>query len=447
MGIGNWLVGLGFKTEALAQQVGVRRGAVPLQWPAGQTGSVIYRLPRDPHQRASLFASSQTIVVNEGETAVVLEDGVSQGSLEPGRYVFEKARVVGSLDILWIRTGQQVLKWGVGNVPTIDGITISGNGMIYVKVMDGLAFNAEVIQGAITLAEADLQRNLMPRIQGVLRATISGQAAMDLHSKREEFESQVHQKLGQAMATLGMQIVGFEVIDINFPAEFKDAISRAAITAHTGNAELVQAKVDAERRLLEAQTEAQAQLTSGMAQAQVMAQLQAQGIDPMQMKALEAVSTLAENPGQGGGVHGDMPRVQLIGQVAGAAMTPQQPAQPATVQPQALLPDGTQAPGVQQPGVQQPGVQQPGIQQPAAPQPGMPGQFPPQAAPQQPATPQAQPGVAAAPAAGDNTAEIAKLQERLDGLLDKLLAGELTEETYNKLSSGLEARMAALKGG
>ena len=57
MGIGNWLVGLGFKTEALAQQVGVRRGAVPLQWPAGQTGSVIYRLPRDPHQRASLFAT------------------------------------------------------------------------------------------------------------------------------------------------------------------------------------------------------------------------------------------------------------------------------------------------------------------------------------------------------------------------------------------------------
>lgn len=433
MGIGNWLVGLGFKTEALAQQVGVRRGAVPLQWPAGQTGSVIYRLPRDPHQRASLFATSQTIVVNEGECAVVLEDGVSQGALEPGRYAFEKARVVGSLDIVWIRSGQQVLKWGVGNVPTVDGITISGNGMIYVKVMDGLAFNAEVIQGAITLAEADLQRNLMPRIQGVLRSTVAGMAAMDLHAKREEFESQVHQKLGQALASMGLQIVGFEVIDINFPAEFKDAISRAAITAHTGNAELMQAKVDAERRLLEAQTDAQAQLTAGMAQAQVMAQLQAQGIDPMQMKALEAVTTLAENPGQGGGVHGDMPRVQLIGQVAGAAMTPQQPAQPVAVQPQALLPDGTQAP----PGVQQPA--QPGVQQP-----GTPGQVPPQAAPQQPVTPPAQ---TAAPAAEDPAAKIAQLQNQLDGLVDKLVAGELTEETYNKLSSAIEARLNALKGG
>src|SRR4051812_17237974 len=103
MGLASILVEMGIKMEDGATALGLRSGAVPLQWPAGETGSLIWRLPRDPHQRASIFAKEQTIIVNEGEIAVVIEDGRSHGQLEPGRYVFQKRRVVGSLDVVWIK--------------------------------------------------------------------------------------------------------------------------------------------------------------------------------------------------------------------------------------------------------------------------------------------------------------------------------------------------------
>ncbi len=451
MGIASWLANIGIRTEIAVEKAATRAGTVPIQWPAGVApGSMIHRLPREREQRASLFSTVQTIVVNEGEIAVVLEDGVSQGALDPGRYTFEKARVVGSLDIIWIRTSQKPLKWGVGNITSADNIQISGTGEIYVRVIDGVVFNQELVQGATVLAERDLQRLLMTRIQGVLRPQFSGWQALELQTKREEFVDAVTGALGQSFLEMGLGIVGFEVTEINYPPEFKAVIAQATMTAHTGNAELVQARVDAEKRLLEAQAEAQAQLTSGMAQAQVMAQLQAQGIDPLQMKALEAVSTLAENPGQGGGMHGDMPRVQLIGQMAGAAMAPQQPP-PVAVQPQGLLPDGVQPPA--QPGVppSQPGVPpaQPGVPpaQPGVPpaQPGVP--------PAQPGVPPAQPAPAAAPAAPaapaaeDPSAKIAQLEEQLDKLTDRLADGEISEAMYEKLSTRIEARLAALQGG
>src|SRR3954468_23963888 len=129
MGLASWLIDLGIRVEETVQHVGVRVGAVPLQWPAGETGSLIYRLPRDPNQRASLLSNVQSIVVNEGEVAVVLKDGVAQGALEPGRYRLERERVVGLLDAIWIKTGQRPVKWGLGNVTSSDGIQLGANGI------------------------------------------------------------------------------------------------------------------------------------------------------------------------------------------------------------------------------------------------------------------------------------------------------------------------------
>ena len=173
MTIIEWFTSIGISIERDVLQAGKRAGAVALQWPAGPSGSVIYRLPRDPTQRASMFASVQPIVVNEGEVALVLEDGRAHGALEPGRYVFERARIKGSLDVVWYKTGQQTLKWGIGNVTSSDGIQLSGMGMLYIRIADAALFNTEVVQGALTLAEVDIQRFLLPRIQGVLRSTLA----------------------------------------------------------------------------------------------------------------------------------------------------------------------------------------------------------------------------------------------------------------------------------
>jgi regulator of protease activity HflC (stomatin/prohibitin superfamily) len=380
---------------------------------------MIYRLPRDPHQRASIFATEQTIVVNEGEIAVVLEDGRSQGALEPGRYVFQKARVTGSLDIVWIVTGQQTLKWGIGNVSSTDGIQLSANGVVYVRVEDGRLFNAEVVQGAMAVitggaaplppgmmgaapGAVDLQRFLMPRIQGVLRTVLAKWEAIELQRQREVFATSVKEALGDTLRAMGLAIVDFEVIEINFPPEFKAILSQATMATHAGRAQLVEAQTRAQMLQLEAAAQAQAHLLAGTAQVQVMAQLQAQGIDPLKLKALDALQTFAANPPQGGMmIGGDPARAALFGQLAAASLSPGVPV--AAAPPAAL---------------------------PAAPA----------AQPLQPAAP-----VAVADGAGGQT--VADLERQLDALTERLAEGKITEETYNKLSARLEAKLEQLRAG
>lgn len=414
MGLTNWIMGIGIRLEQTAHQIGVRGGAVPIQWPAGLTGSLIYRLPRDPAQRASIFSTNQTIIVNEGETAVVLEDGQTGGALEPGRYVFQKARVTGALDIVWVRTGQQALKWGIGNVSSSDGIQISTNGVIYVRVIEGTAFNSEVIQGALTLPEIDIQRFLMPRIQGVVRQVITSWEALELQAQREAFVEAVKGSLSTTFSTLGLGIVDFEVVEVNFPPEFKAIIAQAAMATHQGKASLIEAQNQAQIRQIEAIAEANAQLTAGTAQVQVMAQLQAQGIDPLKLKALEAVQTMAENPVQGTVVGGD-PRVMMMGQIAAPALAPGVPVNPQPTQPIGLLPGASPAGGV--------------ATVVAAPEPVAVAAAPPSAG---------------APDPARGTVEYYEAQiEKLD---DRVAEGSISEEFYEKQVARIEAKIAKLQG-
>jgi regulator of protease activity HflC (stomatin/prohibitin superfamily) len=338
-----------------------------------------------------MFATTQTIVVNQGEVAVVLEDGRSNGALEPGRYVFSKARVVGSLDIVWIRTGQQALKWGIGNVTSADGIQIGGNGVVYVRVRDGIAFNAEIVQGAIALGEVDLQRFLMPRIQGVLRTGLSSWPAMDLQTQREAFVAGIRTGLGETFARMGLEIVDFEVVEINFPPEFKAVIAQATMASFAGQAALVTANTRAQVSQLESQAAAAGRLTTGMVEVQLLAQLQAQGIDPLKLKALEALNTFAANPGQAGPFGGgDAARALLFGQIATAATTG--PPAPVAQPPRLEVRD---APPTQ-----------------AAPEPSGPTR--------------------------------AELERQIDALVERLAEGKISEETYNKLVARLEAKLAAM---
>ena len=390
----SWIVDIGIRAEALAQQIATRFGEAPLQWPTqANPAAIIHRLPRDPHARASIFAKRQTIVVSEGERAIVLENGKAGGTLEPGRYVFEKARVVGSLDIVWVRCGQRMLKWGLGNVASSDGIQISANGVLYVRVVDVLPFNNEVIQGRENLVDLDLQAYLLPRLQGALRATIARFPALELQSQRESFHASARGALAQALQTLGLELVDFEAVEIGYPAEFKAAIARAALAEASGRGAVVEAQYAAHTRQLEAAAEAQAQLTTGLAQIQLMAGMQAQGIDPLRLKAMEALETLAANPAQGM-LLGD-PRAGLIGQIAMASLTA-----PPVVPIQAS----------------------PAAQPPAALAP--------------PAPP--------LPAAASPDAERAEIERQIDSLVSRLAEGAITEATYQKLVERLESKLARL---
>ena len=404
MGVMASLLNLGIRVEEAATQVGVRFGKIPLQWPSGVDSGIIHRLSRDPHDRASMFAEVQPIVVNEGETAVVLQDGKAQGALEPGRYVFERPRLVGVFDILWIKIGQRMLKWGMGNVVSADGIQISGNGVVYVKVVDGVAFNSEVVQGASIMVDLDLQRFLMPQLQGVLRSTVVKWGALEIQGQRESFTETIRKNLDETFARLGIGIVGFEVIEINLPPEFKEIISRSTLSLHQAKAELIQAQTRAQVTQIEAAGVAQAQILGGMAQVQLMAAMQEQGFDPMKLKALEALNTFAATPSVGGLMGGDQAKTALFGQLAAAALStsgPQRadavPPVPASVQQLLAAEDSAHVPEP----------------------------------------------IGSAPTAAMTPDEI---NRQIDALTERLVEGKISEDTFNKLVSRLEAKLARLSG-
>lgn len=408
MGLIASLLNIGIRVEQAATQIGVRFGKVPLQWPTGEDKGIIHRLPTDPHQRASMFAEEQPIVVNEGETAVVLLDGKSQGALEPGRYVFERARVVGVLDIVWIKTGQRMLKWGLGNVASADGIQISGNGVVYVKISDGVPFNAEVIQGADTLADLDLQRFLMPRLQGVLRSTIVKWGALEIQGERDAFTDAIRKNLAETFGKVGIAIVDFEVIEINLPPEFKEVLSQSTLSQHQAKAELIRAQTRSQVTQIEAAGAAQAQLMGGMAQVQLMAAMQAQGFDPLKLKALDALNTFAATPSVGGLIGGDPAKSALFGQLAAAALanpTASAPPIPPT------SPEPAAAPVRQLPGASTPDQ-----------------------------------GAATVTTSAATAESPDEINRQIDALTERLAEGKITEETYNKLVARLEAKLTRLTG-
>jgi hypothetical protein len=375
MSLASRLLGLGISVENTVGQIGIRTGAVPLQWPVGQfADSVIYRLPRDPHERASLLATRQLIVVNEGETALVLEDGIQ----------------------------------------------VTSNGVAFVRVHDGARFLTEAVQGATQFSEVDLQRVVMPRVQSVLRTAMTRASALQLQSERESLTATVRQALTDPLDALGISLVDFEVIEVGLPSEFKAAVAGATLARHAGGAQLVQAEIDARTSQIAATARAQAELTAGMANVQLLGALQERGIDPLRMKALEALQTFAETPSSGG-LMGDAFKAQLLGQVAGAAL--------------GGLP--TYAASAPLPLPMLPGVSTPALDISAH----MGGPASPTGEPLSPAPSEATSGSAAGSGAQAATTA-ADLQHQIDGLTARLADGTLSEDTYNRLVPMLEKRLA-----
>lgn len=409
------LSSIGISLEKDASRLGTRAGLKPIGWPPGaQAGSLIYRLPADPTERASLFAKEQRIRVSEGEVAVVIKDGSLVGTMEPGTYRTEKQRVLGNVDVIWMKTGPRLVRWGVGNVMSRDGIQVGANGTLTVKIADGARFNAEVVQGALTLPDTELQRLLMPGVQGVLRSMLGATEALSLMAERDGFVQSIQTGLGRNLEGLGLALTAFEVAEFNLPAEFKDAMASGTLATARGKGEMVEAQIEMQRRVLEAQGEAAAMLLTGDARVKVFAQLQAAGIDPMSLEAMDALKKYAENPSVGGIIGGDPAKAGLIASITTAAIRANQAAQEAARD--AAGPDLGELVSLE---------------------------TGPEAA--EAAGALEAPAAAEAPADSDGVT-LASLTSQLDKLTERLANGELSESLYMKLAGRLEQRIAELDG-
>src|SRR6185295_6344725 len=130
--------------------------------------------------------------------------------------------------------------------------------------------------------------------QAVLRTEIARAQALSLQVQRESFTTAIRERLTETLTAMGLGIVDFEVVEINFPPEFKAVIAQAAMAQHAGSADLIRAQIDAQVAQVRAAAEANAHLTTGVASLKLMSAMQEQGLDPLKLKALEALQTFAE---------------------------------------------------------------------------------------------------------------------------------------------------------
>jgi hypothetical protein len=170
--------------------------------------------------------------------------------------------------------------------------------------------------------------------------------------------------------------------------------------------ELAGAQFDA----LIADYQAQAALKQGRIQIELMQQQQAIGLNPLDLKRIEAAEIAAANPGQGALLDG---RVQLIGQILGQSpVTPQQAPGPITING-SVLPDPTAQPPSLPAGHYHSG----------------------------PLTP---PNVATPSGQGSGPMTRERVQEMIDKLDERLLMGEISEQKHSEMYERLQKRLSEL---
>jgi hypothetical protein len=205
----------------------------------------------------------------------------------------------------------------------------------------------------------------------------------------------------------------------------RQALQSVTMAGINRQAAVLQASADADVLQIGAQAEAGKRLMLGGADVQVMALMQAHGLDPIKMETIRVLLEYAKNPGAGGGalISGDLYKPQVFAQLS------------------QLLLDPTVPPDVKQ------NLRQAYPQQSAAVPTQLalitPGTLV-EHVPDPPRNLAAQPDVAKS---GEPAQTVERIHQTLDNLDMQLAEGNLSEATYNRLREKWEARLQQLQGG
>jgi hypothetical protein len=129
-------------------------------------------------------------------------------------------------------------------------------------------------------------------------------------------------------------LMDLEVVEISLPSEFKSALARTTLTRLGGEADIQEAHT----RTRVAQLDAQAEHAGGFVRAELLAYMQARGLDPMQVSVLDSLRTMAEAPQLP--FSGGAARAEIVGRMAEAVIR-QQRSGPVGTRPEPLPPGST----------------------------------------------------------------------------------------------------------
>ncbi len=417
----NWGIRIVDNTDTDVRRIGQRFGFTPLSWRQviatnPTKDGIAWRVPDPDVRMANSFVNTQGLLVSENEMVMLLKNGkFATGErgvlLSPGLYDVSRLRVRDQIEVIWLTSKELRLRWGVPDVLTQDRISVGASGYYLTKIEDPEEFYFNVVGNAQVYKEEQLQLFTKSDVNSVLRDLIGRRTVMEFQTARRELGDAAHEVLQPIFNRWGFEFIGLTVENQNIPEQFRQAAAGRTIVTLEKEAQLEGAKVDvtlaqleAQKAYFTAQVEAARLRAIGQVNVEIMQNQQSIGIDPLDMKRIEAIDVLALNPGENALIDN---RPQIVNQLL--RQPPTMPPMPATTITGSIVPD-----------------------------PLLPTALPPGHTNSGPLSPD----VASAASTGPLTRE--KVQDMLDKLDERLILGEISEQKHSELYARLQKKLSEL---
>jgi regulator of protease activity HflC (stomatin/prohibitin superfamily) len=190
-------------------------------------------------------------IVPEAFVGLLYEDGVFKQLLEPGKHAFRKKffsdieRVVRIVDMrqrtLTIK-GQEIL--------TADKVAVRVSLLVYFQINDPKAAEHNV---------ANYEDRIYEDVQLAARRFLSRRNLEAILTDRNEISDAVREVVHGAAASYGVEILRAEVKDLVFPGNLREIMNRVLETERRAEAQLIEARKDAEALAIKVESEAKAE--------------------------------------------------------------------------------------------------------------------------------------------------------------------------------------------
>jgi hypothetical protein len=165
-------------------------------------------------------------------------------------------------------------------------------------------------------------------VSGTMRRELAVRDVRSLMLERDAFIDACREKLSPLFSDWGLEFKHLELVELNVPPEYRTVVQNVTLVGFRQQSAVIEAQTRAQTIQIEAQAQANARLMSGSADVQVMALMQAHGLDPVKMELIKTLMEYAKNPSTGGGgalISGDLYKPQVFASLTQVLVDPAVP--------------------------------------------------------------------------------------------------------------------------